>query len=174
MVSRSPTAQLAIIAWSVIGVLAILIDAIVRVLPLALEPLLDGSVDAVGVAAYVAAIASLAYFEGYRGFQGRFSPRLVVRALAVAKHGRWWLVALSPLMVMGLLHATRRRLIASWALVAMIVSLIVLVRLLDQPWRGAVDAGVVVGLSWGAIATLALTIQALRGHVPQVDPDLPT
>ena len=38
----------------------------------------------------------------------------------------------------------------------------VIVHRLDQPWRGILDAGVVVGLSWGTIATLALSVRAWR------------
>jgi hypothetical protein len=163
---------LAIVWWSVLGVVAVLVQAIVRLLPRALEPVLDGSLDLLGVLAYVAAILGLGYAEGYRGFQRSFSPRVVVRALALAQR-RGWLVAIAPLMVMGLVHATRRRLIAGWALVLGIIGLILLVSLLEQPWRGAVDAGVVVGLSWGVVATLSLTIRALRGKIPKVDPELP-
>lgn len=176
MVSRRPStaAELAIFAWAVLGVLAVLVEAVARLLPRALEPILDGSLDLSGVVAYVAAIVFLAFTEGYRGFQLRFSPRVIVRALAVAQRGGWLLIALAPLMAMGLIHANRRRLIGSWTLTLCIVSLIMLVRLLEQPWRGAVDAGVVVGLSWGTVAILVMMVQALRGKLPTIDPDLPT
>lgn len=172
---RRPTSSggLAITLWSVGGVIALLVQAIVRLLPRALEPILDGSLDAVAGLAYLAAIVGLAYSEGYRGFQQRFSPRVVVRALTLAEHPRPLLVVLAPLHAMALIHATRRRLLGSWLLLLGIVGLIVLVAQLDQPWRGAVDAGVVVGLSWGAIATVILLIRALRGAPPDVDPDLP-
>lgn len=174
MVSRPTTAaELAIFLWAVLGVIAILVESVVRLLPRALEPILDGSLELPGVLAYVAAIVLLAYTEGYRGFQRRFSPRVVVRALALAQRGGWLLIALAPLMAMGLIHATRRRLIGSWVLVLCIVTLILLVGLLEQPWRGAVDAGVVVGLSWGTVATLVPMAQALRGKIPTIDPDLP-
>lgn len=176
MVPRPTTgAALVIVLWAVLGVAALLVQAIVRLLPRALEPLLDGELGPLGALAYGASIVSLAYSEGYRGFQQRFSPRVVVRALALLEppHRRGYLIALAPLMVMGLIHASRRRLIGSWCLVLGIVALVLLVSLLDQPWRGAVDAGVVVGLSWGTIATLVLTAKALRGDVPTIDPDLP-
>jgi hypothetical protein len=175
MVSRPTTAaQLAIFLWAVLGVVAVLVEAVVRLLPRALEPIMDGSLTGMGVLAYVAAIVGLAYSEGYRGFQLRFSPRVVVRALAVAQRGGWLLIALAPLMAMGLIHANRRRLIGSWMLVLCIVGLILLVKLLEQPWRGAIDAGVVVGLSWGTVATLVSMVRALRGKLPTIDPDLPT
>jgi hypothetical protein len=173
MVSRPTTAaELAIFAWAVLGVVAMLVEPVTRLLPRALEPIQDGSLTPAGVLAYVASILFLAYSEGYRGFQLRFSPRVIVRALAVARRGGW-LIALAPLMAMGLIHANRRRLIGSWLLLVCIVTLIMLVSLLEQPWRGAVDAGVVVGLSWGTVAILVMMVQALRGHIPSIDPDLP-
>jgi hypothetical protein len=165
--------ELAIVLWSIGGVLALLIQAIVRLLPRALEPILDGSLDGVAALAYLASILVMAYSEGYRGFQQRFSPRVVVRVLHLAKHPKPLLVMLAPLHAMALIHATRRRLLSSWLLLLGIVGLILLVSRLAQPWRGAVDAGVVVGLSWGAIATVVMLVRALRGSPPSVDPDLP-
>jgi hypothetical protein len=173
----SKGAELAIVAWAVLGVVAILVQAIVRLLPRAIEPILDGSLGVPGAIGYALSILILGYSEGYRGFQQRFSPRVVVRALAVAEgrvaRRRAWLVAFAPLMAMGLIHATRRRMIGSWSLLLVIVGLILFVRTLDQPWRGAVDAGVIVGLSWGALATLVFALRALRGQPPEVESDLP-
>lgn len=174
MVSRPTTAGgLVIVLWAVGGVLALLAQAIVRLLPRALEPILDGSLDLAAALAYVAAIIGMAYSEGYRGFQQRFSPRVAVRALHLAADPKPLRIVLAPIVAMGLIHASRRRLIGSWSLLIGIVGLILLVRMLAQPWRGAIDAGVVVGLSWGAIATLVIAIRALQGSPPDVDPDLP-
>lgn len=174
MTSRPTRAgKVAIVLWSIGGVLALLVQAIARLLPRALEPILDGSLDLAAAIAYVASVALLAYSEGYRGFQQRFSPRAAARALYLAEHPKPSLVIVGPLVAMGLIYATRRRLIGSWTLLLGIIGLIVVVSQLAQPWRGAVDAGVVVGLSWGAIATLVFAIRALRGTLPDVDPDLP-
>lgn len=159
--------------WAIGGVLGLLLQAIVRLLPRALEPLRDGSLDAPAVLAYIGAIGFMGYGEGYRGFQQRFSPRAVVRALHLGAHPRPLLVVVAPLVAMGLIHATRRRLIGSWLLLLGIVGLIVMVSQLAQPWRGAIDAGVVVGLSWGGLVTAWMLVQALRGHPPDVDPELP-
>ena len=62
---------------------------------------------------------------------------------------------------MGFYRAPRRVIIVVWGITIGVVLLVQLVRILDQPWRGIVDAGVVVGLAWGAVATLALAVQAL-------------
>jgi hypothetical protein len=173
MTSRLSVGGLATVLWSVGGVLALLVQAIVRLLPRALEPILDGSMDAVAALAYLFAIVFMAYSEGYRGFQQRFSPRVAVRVLHLARHPKPLLVLLGPLHAMALIHATRRRLLGSWLLLLGIVGLILLIRLLDQPWRGAIDAGVIVGLSWGAVATIVFLVRALRGSPPDVQPDLP-
>jgi hypothetical protein len=91
----------------------------------------------------------------------------------LASHPRPLHVALAPFFCTGLFHATRRRMIASWLLYAGIIALILAVRALDQPWRGMVDAGVVVGLSWGAVSILIYYVRALAGHPPAVSPELP-
>jgi hypothetical protein len=176
MSSRTRVAELGILLWGTLGVVVLLVDAIVRLLPKAIEPLVDGSITTPSGLAYVAAIVTLAYAEGYRGFQQRFSPRVAARALQLARSRERtpaWLLVLAPLMTMGLVHATRKRLIASWLLLAMIVGFILLVALLDQPWRGAVDAGVVVGLSWGSCTIVLELVRVLRGQLPDIDPDLP-
>ena len=122
-------------------------------------------------AALVAWCAFMAVAEGYRGFQLRFSPMVVARA-ATLRGAPPLHQALAPVYCMGLFHATRRRLAVSWGLVIGIVVLIVLVGGLPQPWRGIVDAGVVVGLSWGAASLVGWAVAALRGG-PLVDPELP-
>jgi hypothetical protein len=52
------------------------------------------------------------------------------------------------------------------------VILILLVRLLNQPWRGIVDAGIVIALSWGFVSLLIFSGQALVAedfdHSPQI------
>ena len=46
--------------------------------------------------------------------------------------------------------------IVTYLLTVMIVVLVIVFHMLDQPWRGILDAGVVVGLSWG-IVTLVIS-----------------
>ncbi|MCS7471425.1 hypothetical protein NZK35_32665 [Stieleria sp. ICT_E10.1] len=36
----------------------------------------------------------------------------------------------------------------------LITSIVVLFRFIPQPWRGILDFGVIIGLSWGIVATL--------------------
>ena len=111
--------------------------------------------------------------EGYRGFHRSFSPMVAARARHLAEHPRLWHVLLAPVYCMGLMHATRRRLIASTILVVGIAVLVLLVRLLPQPWRGIIDLGVVVGLSIGLASMAVWTFRAFSAAGIDVSPDVP-
>ncbi len=160
--------------WGIAGVVAILVKAVVRLLPLVLE-LAEYVLAPVELAALVGWIAVMAVAEGWRGFHRQFSPRVVARALHLEAVRRpRWVVALAPLYCMGLVHATRRRLWTSWILTLGIVALVIGVRQLSQPWRGIVDAGVVVGLAIGTLSILYYVVRVARGHAMPVPPDVPT
>jgi hypothetical protein len=151
-------------------VLLLLGQALYRLLPLALEPLLDGSMSALQWALYLGWVVFNAYAEGYRGFQRSFSPRVVARAIHLAHHPRPSHVLLAPLFCMALFHAKRKNLILAWGLTSAIVVVIVAVRQLPQPWRGIVDGGVVVGLVWGALSLAWLLGRVwLQNEVPEHD-----
>ena len=155
-------------AWGVLGVCALLTSAVLRLFPVALDGL-RGPLPPVGWAVFAGSVAFLGYFEGYKAFHRGFAPRVVARALAIPLR----FAPIAPLFCMGLVHATRRRLVSSWGVTLGVVALVLLVRQLAQPWRGAVDAGVVVGLSWGVLSTLWFWLRALRGDPPRVPADLP-
>lgn len=160
-------------AWGVIGVTALLLNAVVRLTPVALQGFAAYRLDAWQWALAAGNVAFMAYFEGYRGFQQGFSPRVVARALHLARHPRPLHVALAPLFCMGLVHASRRRLVTSWTLLLSIVGIVLAVRTVAQPYRGIVDAGVVVGLGWGLAAIAASAWRAMAGDPPRVSPELP-
>ena len=105
----------------------------------------------------------MAYCEGYKGFQQAFSPRVAARARYLEERPHWLRTLLAPLFVMGFFHATKRRLIVTYSLTIGIVILILLFRQLPQPWHGVLDAGVVIGLAWGSIATLACWLKVAGG-----------
>ncbi|MEM7707852.1 MAG: hypothetical protein AAF358_20030 [Pseudomonadota bacterium] len=104
----------------------------------------------------------MAYTEGYRGFQLKFSPRFADRVLALRRAGTLTQCLLAPFYAMGFFAAPRRVVITAWLLTVMIVCLVLLLKLVPQPWRGIADAGVVIGLGWGLIATLWMTADRLR------------
>ena len=159
--------------WGVGGTCALLIDALWRLIPYALEGVIEHSLTGVQWSVLAGWIPFMAYTEGYRGFQLRFSPRVVARSRYLSRCGNWGLRLGAPFVAMGLFHATRRRMIATWILISGIIVLILLIRQLDQPWRGIVDAGVVVGLGWGLIATLWAAGRDLSGQPIAIDLDLP-
>ena len=137
-----------------------MLEAIVRLYGHALEGLTQ--VSPTVLVAYGFCISVMMYAEGYRGFQQRFSPRFASRARVLRESPTPIRVVLAPLYCMAMFDAPRRRVVASWLLVVMIVGFIVIVRQLEQPWRGAVDAGVVAGLSYGLTATVACFIREFR------------
>ena len=158
--------------WGVFGVIAILLDGIVRLAIVAVDSLTSGLTDE----QWAATVVVWLFFgaaEGYRGFQKAFSPRVVARAAVLPSLGRGWLMWLAPLYCMGLLVASRRRLIANWMLVFGIVGLIIWIRALPPVWRGIIDSGVVIGLSWGTVAIAAFFVREVRGHIVDVPLDLP-
>lgn len=168
--SRLRPAELAIAVWGVAGVLALLGQALLRLTPLALEPIERGMLGPGHWALYLGWTVFNAYAEGYRGFQRAFVPRVVARAFHLARHPRPVHVALAPLFCMALFHARRRDLVRSWVLLIAIVCLVIVIRLLPQPWRGIIDAGVVAGLGWGAAALLIVFVRAVAtGEVPETD-----
>lgn len=168
---RTP-AGVAIAAWGVLGVVVVLVSAIARLLPLAIEPLQTG-MTGFQWALYVGWSLFNLYAEGYKGFQKAFVPRVVARSFYVAQHRRPLHVALAPIFCMGLFFASRKRLILSWGIVIGVTTLVALVRGLDQPWRGIVDAGVVIGLAYGTASLLLAFAAVLRGAPITVSPQVP-
>ncbi len=160
------------ITWGLGGVLLLLGSALYRLTPLAVEALAM-PLSAVHWAFLAVWLPFMAYSEGYRGFQLRFSPRVVARAWHLSRAPKPLHLLLGPLFCMGYFHASRRRKIASWALTLGIFGLVAAVRLLPQPWRGLVDLGVVLGLGWGVLAIGVYALRAVRDGGIAVDPQLP-
>lgn len=163
----------AIAVWGTFGVLAILGQAIYRLTPLALEPFEAGMLSAEQMAICAGWTAVSLYSEGYKGFQKKFSPRVVARAFHLAEHPRPLFVALAPLYCLAMFHATRKRLIFTYVFYTLLVGVIVAVHQLDQPWRGIIDTGVVAGIAYGAATVLYYFAVALTGRPLPVAPDVP-
>jgi hypothetical protein len=159
-------------AWGVLGVIAMLGQALWRLTPRAWEAIEGGLTTTQWVVTVVWVIA-MAHAEGYRGFHRRFSPRVVARAQWLAEHPQPLRAVLAPLYCMSLFGASRRGMLVARSLFAGIVVLVIAVRMLPQPWRGIVDAGVVVGLAIGTLSILYYAGRAVAGEEPAVPPDLP-
>lgn len=170
---REQRLRLAVVLWGVLGVVAFLVEAIYRLGAMAARILTTHDLTTGQLILLAAWTVVIAYFEGYRGFQQRFSPRVIARALHLAEHRRPLHVALAPLYCMALFHTTRRRLIATWALIAGIVALILLVRQMSPPYRAIVDAGVALALAWGTVSILVYLARGLAGRPPGTPADVP-
>ena len=145
--------------WGISGVILLLLFAIYRLAPMALA-LTELSLSALHWAALVFSVFYMAYAEGYKGFHQAFAPRVVSRAHYLKQHPRISHVFLAPLFCMGYFHATKRRQLLSYGLTIMIICFVLIARQLPQPWRGIVDAGVVVGLCLGVMSILYFVLIA--------------
>jgi hypothetical protein len=121
-----------------------------------------------------ATVVVLGYFQGYRGFQRRFSPLVAGRAVHLARNPRLWHAVAAPIYVCGLVHATRRRRVSTAILFTVMPLLAVTVARLPEPYRAAVDLGVACGLLWGALAIVVFTVRACAGRPPAITLDLPS
>ena len=145
--------------WGAAGVAGILVFAIYRLTPIALTAI-TGRLNFFQWVVLVGTVLFMAWSEGFKGFQLRFSPRVAARTLYLARNPGFVNVVLAPVFCIGYYCASRRGLIAAWVGTLAIIILVLLVHQLAQPWRGILDAGVVVGLSWGLLSFLASLWQA--------------
>jgi len=159
--------------WGVVGVCAVVFNAVKRLLPVALEPFSKGGVSVSFWVGYVSFSVLMAYAEGYKAFQKKFAPLVVKRALTLDKKASPLQLVLAAPYSMGMFHATKKRKIVSWSITAGVFLLVKIVKTLPYPYRSLVDAGVVAGLSWGGVSIIYNYIRSLGGHVPDIDPALP-
>jgi len=158
--------------WGVAGVVLLLASALYRLTPLAMDTF-SYPLSLLHWAALILVVVFMAYSEGYRGFQRGFAPRVAARARYLQEKPTLINGLMAPLFCMALIDATPARLRASWLLVVAIVGFVLLVQLLDQPWRGMVDSGVVVGLSWGSLSILVSTWRAFYSTTFDFPTDVP-
>ncbi|MDJ0655026.1 MAG: hypothetical protein QNJ40_12770 [Xanthomonadales bacterium] len=149
--------------WAVIGFSLLLIVAIHRLGEMALEGLAD-SLNWMHWALLIANVAFMAYSEGYRGFQLKFSPRFALRVAHVHRQGTLVECLLAPFYAMGFFSAPRRVIITTYALTLMIIGFVITFRYIPQPWRGVLDAGVVVGLLWGLLVSWREVVRHWPNH----------
>ena len=150
--------------WGIGGVLIILLFAIYRLTPMALA-LENFPMSNFHWACLIFSVVYMAYAEGYKGFHLGFAPRVVLRAIYLQENPKPIHVLLAPIFCMGFIYATRKRQLLSIGLTLMIVCFVILIRLMPQPWRGLLDAGVVVGLSLGVLSILYFI------HLARTKPD---
>lgn len=166
------TLGLAGLLWGLAGILFLLGGAIYRLAPYALDAL-TYPLTTLQWTVLIGNILFMAWSEGYKGFQLSFSPRVAARLRWLYDHPCPLLVISAPLFSLGLIHAPPKRRVIFFALTTMIIILIVLIRLLEQPWRGVLDAGVVIGLIWGTTSLLWFVVLAFTRKDFNYSPELP-
>ena len=114
----------------------------------------------------------MGYSEGYKGFQKGYSPRVAARALYLRDKCTWPRLILAPLFCLGFINSTRRRRITIAVLLVVISLIVIFFKHIPQPWRGVLDLGVVVGLSWGLIATLVFLVKFWIAKEVPFDPEV--
>ncbi|MEO5628039.1 MAG: hypothetical protein ABIQ89_04090 [Candidatus Saccharimonadales bacterium] len=147
--------------WAILGVSLIFIEAIVRMVPYFARSL-EYKFGWQHWLVLVIWCAFMIITEGYRGFQKQFSPMVAARVMYLL-HGKPKLIdlILAPIFCMGYFHATRKRLKRTWLLTLGIIILIIIVRQFNQPWRGIIDSGVMLGLSYGLATIFYFTGKSL-------------
>lgn len=158
--------------WGIAGVAAVLVYAAVS--------LGAHTADAVNAGLslpewllLVANCVFMAWAEGYRGFQLRFSPRVAARALHVYEQPTLLRLLFAPLFCTGYFGATARLKRTIWIGTVLIVLAVLLFNRVPQPWRGILDAGVVVGLSWGTVSLLVAAWDTWRQRRALVAAEVP-
>jgi hypothetical protein len=134
----------------------------------------DASMEITHWAFLAFSISYMAYAEGIKGFHQGFAPRVVKRALYLKQNPQLSHVMFAPFFCMGYIHATRKRRISSLGLTGLIICFVILVRLLSQPWRGILDAGVVTGLTIGCGSIFYfLYLATIRSEPISISADFP-
>ncbi len=146
--------------WGVAGVSLLLAFAVYRLSMIAVDAF-SYSFQWYHWLAFVGNTIFMAHSEGYKGFQKGFSPRVAARARYLKFNPNPLYIVFAPLFCMGYFYTTRRRLIIAYVMTLGIVLLVILFNQISQPWRGILDAGVVVGLSWGVISIIVYYFQAM-------------
>ena len=147
------------VLWGVGGIIVFVLVALVRIVPIGFSAYRYEFTAAHWVLLWTW-VPAMIWAEGYRGFHLSFSPMVAARARYLARNPRPLHLALAPIFCLGFIHATRARRRATTILTVGIAILVLLVRMLEQPWRGIIDLGVVMGLSTGLASMVIWTFRA--------------
>jgi len=148
------------VLWGLTGITYVFAAAIIRLTPYAQESL-GSDLSLFQWALLLLWCAYMIITEGYAGFQKRLAPRVASRLIHLLDKPKLVDMILAPLFCMGYFRAPKKRLIVTWTVTVGIVLLVVLVRHLSQPWRGIVDLGVVLGLTYGLVTIYYCFVRAL-------------
>ena len=159
-------------AWGITGIAAVLVYAATSLGTYTLEAVAAGLGYLEWLALAVNSVG-MAWAEGYRGFQKRFSPRVAARALELYERPTLVRLVFAPLFCVGYFGATARLQRTVWAGTGMILVAVMVFSRIDQPWRGILDSGVMVGLLWGTVSLCWAAWATFRGRQPMVAAEVP-
>jgi len=150
-----------IVIWGIAGVALLLGTAVVRLASISINAF-GFTLSASHWLVLIVSIFFMAYAEGYKTFQRVWAPRVVERAFELKDSWTPITALLAPLYCMSFFSATRKRMLTAWITTACIVLMVILMNRIAQPWRGLIDAGVVVALTWGVLSLLGHSINKIR------------
>ncbi len=160
------------VIWGVGGLAGVLVYAAISLGRYTVDAI-AGGLDTPEWLALIANVVFMAWAEGYRGFQRRFSPRVAARALDLYQHPTTARLWLAPFFCTGYFGATGRLRRTVWIGTGLIVLAVLAFSRLPQPWRGILDAGVLAGLVWGTVSLLALALVTFRRQRALIPAEVP-
>lgn len=160
------------VLWGFAGIALVFGNAIVRLGAIGFDTFLF-SLSWYHWVALAVSVVFMGFAEGYKGFQRGYSPRVAARLLFLRDNVTPLRFILAPLFCMGFFDIQRKRMIVSYCLLLGILMLVQLVHMLEQPWRGIVDLGVVVGLTWGSTSIILFTLKAFFTDRFEHSPEMP-
>ena len=160
------------VVWGIGGIAGVLVFAALSLGRYAQEAVVAGLEPAEWLVLVVNA-ALMAWAEGYRGFHQRFSPRVAARALNLYLQPTVLRLMLAPLFCAGYFGATVRLRRSVWIGTGGILLAVLVFNQLPQPWRGILDAGVLVGMVWGTVTLLVMGWVTFRGRHEIVPGEVP-
>lgn len=137
-------------AWALLGVAGLFTSAVVRLGSRGLATVGEG-LSPVQWVALVLFTLVMVYGEGVLALQRKWVPRLLGRARSL-RHEPLGLKILGPLYGLSLVGGTRKELLRGWLGTLAIITAIVIVRSMPEPWRGIVDFAVASALAWGLLS----------------------
>ena len=164
--------RIAGVIWGVGGIAGLLVYAALSLGRYTLEAI-GGGLSPLEWLIFTGNALFMAWAEGYRGFQQRFSPRVAARALYLFQQPTPWRLGLAPLFCAGYFAATPRLARTIWIGTGLIVLAVILFNELQQPWRGILDGGVLVGLAWGTVSLVMAVGFAFRQRRAAIAAEVP-
>ena len=158
--------------WGVLGACMVLSFAVMRMFKQVSEGF-QHPLEWIHYAVMIPWLFFMLYSEGYKGFQKGYSPRVAARANYLRDHATVLRTVLAPLFCMGFFHSTKKRKIVLGCLLVGVTTLVLIFQCIPQPWRGVLDLGVVLGLSWGILATLVFFFKYWFSDATLADPEVP-